>query len=262
MRIGATHCRWTGRGLALALAICVTAWAGPSHAAPKIYLMRGLANVFSTGIDDLADKLSRRGYATTVVNHAFVDGLAAQAIRAYKSDGGQPVVLIGHSLGADACATMAQQLRDAGVPVALIVALGPAYPQTVPSNVAKAVTYNQSTSSFNATFRQGPGFRGSLRNVDLAKATSIDHWNIDKSEQLHAQAIAMVQAISAKPAAPAAAPASDAKRAADPAPIAKARWNVDVGDSLDIGRRVQRLEQTRALEVGAYHLGNVAPHRS
>jgi hypothetical protein len=42
---------------------------------------------------------------------------------------------------------------------------------------------------------RGPGFKGSLINVDLRGDPNIDHLNIDKSPRLHARVIAEVSAI-------------------------------------------------------------------
>jgi hypothetical protein len=46
-----------------------------------------------------------------------------------------------------------------------------------------------------AFMRAGPGFRGSLTNVDLGSDPSIDHLTIDKSPRLHARVISEVLAI-------------------------------------------------------------------
>jgi hypothetical protein len=40
--------------------------------------------------------------------------------------------------------------------------------------------------------RPGPGFHGSLANVDVSGDPSIDHINIDKSPRLHTRAISEV----------------------------------------------------------------------
>jgi hypothetical protein len=42
--------------------------------------------------------------------------------------------------------------------------------------------------------RGGPGFRGTLANVDVSSDASIEHINIDKSPQLHARVVVEVLA--------------------------------------------------------------------
>src|SRR5581483_2876987 len=44
----------------------------------------------------------------------------------------------------------------------------------------------------------------------------------------------------------------------DEPPVAEARLGVAVGRELDVGARIDRLEQARALEIGAHHLRDVA----
>jgi hypothetical protein len=43
--------------------------------------------------------------------------------------------------------------------------------------------------------RGGPGFHGTLANVDVSSDPSIDHINIDKSPRLHARVVAEVLAV-------------------------------------------------------------------
>src|SRR5262245_64821819 len=91
--------------------------AGPPH----IYLMRGLMNVFSLGMDQLAVLIARRGIEASVHNHAEADAVVSQIAARYSAGDRGPIILIGHSLGADAVMTMAQSLDRAGIPVALVV---------------------------------------------------------------------------------------------------------------------------------------------
>ncbi len=165
-----------------------------AHGATRVYLFLGLGNVFSTGIEVLAEKLKQRNIWATSANHVAAGSLADEAIQAYRANAG-PVVLIGHSLGGDATVEVADKLKAAGVPVALLISYGPANSQLVPSNVARAINYYQSNSYWNSTFRPGPGFKGSLRNIDLAKDPVIDHLTIEKDNRLHATAIAAIQAL-------------------------------------------------------------------
>jgi hypothetical protein len=49
---------------------------------PEIYLLRGLFNVFSLGMDELAVKLQEQGFPAVVDNHATWSALAERIIAA------------------------------------------------------------------------------------------------------------------------------------------------------------------------------------
>jgi hypothetical protein len=94
-----------------------------SMAPPRahVYLLRGLMNIFSLGMDTLAEKIQRRGIHATVHNHAEWQTLADNAAAAYHAGKEGPIIIVGHSLGADAVMQMSAYLGRKGVPVALAV---------------------------------------------------------------------------------------------------------------------------------------------
>jgi pimeloyl-ACP methyl ester carboxylesterase len=161
----------------------------------QIYLLKGLADVFSTGMDFLQAKLQARGIVGEVHSHAEWQTLADSAIARWRSGAHGPIIIIGHSLGADAAIQMAQTLGDAQVPVALLVAFSPTDSGPANANVARAVTYFQSNSAWHGRITRGNGFHGAMESVDLATAPDITHFNIEKADNLHAATIARVVAI-------------------------------------------------------------------
>jgi pimeloyl-ACP methyl ester carboxylesterase len=161
----------------------------------QIYLLKGLADVFSSGMDFLQAKLHARGIIGEVHSHTEWETLADSTIARWRSGAHVPVIIIGHSLGADAAIQMAQKLGDAQVPVALLVAFSPVDSGPANANVARAVTYFQSNSAWHGVITRGAGFHGALDNVDLANAPGITHFNIEKADNLHAATIAKVLAI-------------------------------------------------------------------
>lgn len=171
----------------------LTVLSGNAHASGHIYLLRGLAGIFSTGLDTLDEKLVQRGYAATVHSHDSYEELAAQAARLQKSGGG-PIIIIGHSLGADAAIFMAEKMKEAGASVALVVTFGPTSNLVAPSNVSQVINYYTG----NALVLRGPGFRGSISNVNLNSAPDINHLNIEKNDRLHASVISRIQAIAGR----------------------------------------------------------------
>ena len=89
----------------------------------------------------------------------------------------------------------AERLEKATVPIALLVAFSPASARTVPPNVARAVNYYQTDSIWNYVYAKAPGFKGTLRNVNLAKDTAIHHFNIEKNPKLHAETIRAIASL-------------------------------------------------------------------
>ena len=244
---------------------------GMAQSRAHVYLFRGLADIFSLGMDTLADELNRRGVDATSHSHNDWKSIADKAAADYKAGKEGPIILIGHSLGADAVMEMADYLGDKSVPVALVVPFDATQSFPASANVARVLNLTQRDYAY---MRPGPGFRGSLLNVDLSSDPNIDHLNIDKSPRLHAQVIGevlaiveghrMVPPVAAKPASIGAAAASAAmpipwphpqaeQRNAERSPAASARRRslkcrrdeIDRGNEADGGQRHTRHRAAR-----------------
>ncbi len=176
----------------LTLAILFGFRPGIAQSQPHVYLFRGLADVFSTGMNTLADELNKRGVHATSHSHTDWKAIADRVATDYKAKKEGPIILIGHSLGADAVMEMADYLSDRGVPVALVVPFDATQSFPVSGNVSRLVNFTQRDYAY---MRAGPGFRGSLNNVDLSSNSEIDHLNIDKSPELHARVLGEVLAV-------------------------------------------------------------------
>lgn len=178
----------------LSLAMLAAFDCGRGMAQPRahVYLFRGLGDVFSVGMDTLADELNKRGVYATSHSHTDWKPIADKAAADYKSGKEGPIILVGHSLGADAVMEMADYLGDKGVPVALVVPFDGTQSFPASGNVGRVINFTQRDYAY---MRPGPGFHGSLSNVDLSADHSIGHVTIDKSPQLHARVIAEVLAI-------------------------------------------------------------------
>lgn len=161
--------------------------------APRIYLIRGLANVFSQGMDDLAAKLRQRGYNATVHEHGAWGGIAAEILQNQRATGGRhQAIIIGHSLGANAVTDIANELARNGGSVALAVAFDPTIQQTLAGGARRYVNFFQSNNGWGASIAAAPGYRGRLENIDLRQQGSLSHFNIEKDPRLHAQVIGWV----------------------------------------------------------------------
>jgi hypothetical protein len=79
----------------------------------RIIVLRGLGNIFSRGMDKMAGKMKTYGLPVELDNHSQWHTMADQIIadvRAKKPV--EPIILIGHSLGADASLVMANWLAS------------------------------------------------------------------------------------------------------------------------------------------------------
>jgi hypothetical protein len=169
----------------------------PSKAESRahVYLLRGLMNIFSLGMDSLAQEIQHRGIYATVHNYSEWQALADHAAAAYRAGKEGPIIIIGHSLGGDAVMEMSAYLGRKGIPVALAVPFDAKQSYATPSNVGRLLNLTHQGYGYMS---RGPGFQGSLANVDVSKDTSIDHLNIDKSPRLHSQVLAAVVAVVGK----------------------------------------------------------------
>jgi hypothetical protein len=164
------------------------AQAGSGH----VYLMRGLLNIFSLGMDDLAAKIQAKGISASVHNHSEWQGISDEIAAKYKAGKHGPIILVGHSLGADAVMFMGEYLGKKGVPVALVVPFDGTGSFAASSNVARVMNLTQRDY---AHMRRGSGFRGELSNIDVSNQAGIDHINIDKSARLHAMVLSRIQSV-------------------------------------------------------------------
>lgn len=154
----------------------------------EVYLLRGLANVFSTGLDVMNDKFQRRGVNSRVDNHSVWESLAQDIVTRSKSDAvSYPIIIMGHSLGGNASVQMAKYLGDRGVPVSYVVAFDPTITTYVGPNVTEVVNYylpNKKDGEPPTNVVEGePGTQASVTNVD-ARPIGVDHFNIEKNPEL------------------------------------------------------------------------------
>jgi hypothetical protein len=165
---------------------------GRAQSRAHVYLLRGLMNIFSLGMDTLAEQLNRRGVYATVHGYGEWQTLADRAAVDFKAGKEGPIILIGHSLGADAVMEMAAYLGRKGIPVALVVPFDGTQSFAASDNVARVLNLTQRDYAY---MRRGPGFHGTLANIDVSSDPSIDHINIDKSPRLHARVVSEVLAV-------------------------------------------------------------------
>jgi surfactin synthase thioesterase subunit len=183
---------------ALALSAALSLPGLASAAGQKVFLIRGFANVFSPGIDQLATELTQRGVKVETSNHLSWSTTASEAIEGCKSGQISSIVLVGHSLGGAAVVDVARRLKEAGMRVALMVTLDPVAAGQAPSNVRRLENYYLSTG-IGSSIKTDTRFHGQLQNVDVSKRAGVDHVAMTTMPDLHRRIIADIAAASGIP---------------------------------------------------------------
>lgn len=122
-----------------AVLLAITALSGRAQASghnTHIYLLKGLAGIFSTGLGVLDENWSN-AVTAPLFPYDFYNPLAEETARLQKSSKGQ-IIIMGQSLGADAAIYMAEKMKTLGAPVALVVTFGPTTNLVAPSNAGQS----------------------------------------------------------------------------------------------------------------------------
>ncbi len=149
----------------------------------RIYMMRGLLGIFSLGIDSLAKRLRERGYHPQILGWDQWGTIASEILANNRAGETGQIILIGHSLGSDSTIQVASAVRQANIPIDLIVTFDITQPLRVPSNVQRFINFYQD-NGFGKVATAGYGFTGELANIDLTADKSITHGNIDEIPRL------------------------------------------------------------------------------
>jgi pimeloyl-ACP methyl ester carboxylesterase len=148
---------------------------------------------YSLGLDVLRERLRSLGISATthvegvVIPYTNVPFLARKAKEAARA--GNRIVLIGHSMGADAAAMIACRLESNKIPVELLVGLDPTKfgCPDVPSNVKRALCFFQKDELLGRGNFHAPGsFKGQLAN----ERVSVGHKEMDDSDDIRERILA------------------------------------------------------------------------
>jgi hypothetical protein len=168
----------------------------------RAYLFRGIAGlIYSRGMDKLADRIRRTGVPASVDTYLMWRPVADQAIRDYRRDP-QPIILIGHSMGGDACLAFAEMLNAADIPVNLLVTYDPSrLAEDVPPNVERYINIFQSSNVMGGgNVVQGSRFHGHYASYNLKDHSEIIHINIEKADRIQEQLVSKVVELASTPA--------------------------------------------------------------
>jgi len=188
----------------MALALFVAALAPVKvHAAPAqggahVYLLRGVLNVFSLGMDQIAARLQQQGIQASVYNYAGWASIADDAAAEYRSGRTRTIILVGHSSGATVLPDMVARLSQEGVPVKLAIGLDSVFQTSLSGRVGRYINFYTGAGT-----RVGSSghFQGTIENVGVP---GVGHIDIDKNAMVQQKVIAAIDAaVGSAPAGPA-----------------------------------------------------------
>jgi pimeloyl-ACP methyl ester carboxylesterase len=141
----------------------------------EVFVFRGFMGIWSRGMDQLTTRLRADGIVTSIFGYNRWADVADELIAAREQTGSRaPVVLIGHSYGADDVLRLAQKLQRSNVRVDLVVTVECVTPPPIPVNVRQAVNiYKPRDVGFSAVVARRCGASGGPEGNDPgAKSTS------------------------------------------------------------------------------------------
>jgi predicted alpha/beta hydrolase family esterase len=174
--------------------------------AGNVYLLRGFIGIWSYGIDHLGEKINAAGVRASVFQEDQWSEVAQTIIEKYRSDPNhEPLVLIGHSYGADDVVKIAKRLQQHGIEVDLVITLDPVTPPAVPANIRLCYNIYQPNMLDALPFFRGVALapedpsQMNLQNVNIRAERrdllepGTDHFNIEKNQLIHAEVVAKVR---------------------------------------------------------------------
>ena len=213
-------CRASWRPLyamAVAVLLLLASGASPTQARPSaqaastshVYLLRGVLNIFSFGLDDIAAQLRAQGIPVTVANFASWSSLADEAAAAYRSGRIKTIVLVGHSSGATALPDMVAKLDKLGAPVTLAIGLDSVFRTKLSGRVGRYVNFYIANGNGEPVARTSQ-LQGKLENINVQNVPGVGHMSIEKNKIMQRKVIAEIDAVvfGRKPRDPGAASAA------------------------------------------------------
>jgi hypothetical protein len=198
-RLSARCRRWSLRATAITLALLLLPLVGnPANAAPAasdahVYLLRGVLNIFSLGLDDIAARLQQQGINATVANYLSWESLADEAAAEYRSGRIRTIVLVGHSSGATVLPDMAARLDQLGAPVKLAIGLDSVFQTSVAGHVGRYLNFYVANGA-GTQVAKSRQFHGALENVDVG-GMGVGHLTIDKNLAMQQRVISAIDAV-------------------------------------------------------------------
>jgi hypothetical protein len=159
-----------------------------------VYLLRGVLNIFSLGLDEIAAKLRAQGIPVTVANFVSWSSLADEAAAQYRKGQVRNIILVGHSSGATALPDMVARLGQLGVPVKLAIGLDSVFRTKLAGHAERYINFYVASGAGEAV-TPTKDFHGALENVDVQTVPGVGHLSIDKNQIMQQRVISAIDAV-------------------------------------------------------------------
>jgi hypothetical protein len=189
--------------MAVVVLLLLSVGASPVHAARNspaaastahVYLLRGVLNIFSLGLDDIAAQLRAQGIPVTVANFASWSSLADEAAAAYRSGRIKTIILVGHSSGATALPDMVAKLDKLGAPVTLAIGLDSVFRTKLSGRVGRYVNFYIANGNGEPVARTAQ-LQGKLENINVQNVPGVGHMSIEKNRIMQRKVIGEIDAV-------------------------------------------------------------------
>jgi pimeloyl-ACP methyl ester carboxylesterase len=172
-----------------------------SQPQPTVVLIRGFQDWYSTGVDQLVNKLHNAGFSA----EAFREDQWRDVAIELRQHSHPPLILVGFSYGADDVILIARQLNNAHEPVDLLITIDPVTPASIPANVKQAVNFYEP----NGIWDIFPWLRGipanadpgaTVQNIDIRirqdlNEPDISHATIAANPKIHAAIVDLIRSV-------------------------------------------------------------------
>jgi hypothetical protein len=162
-----------------------------NSSAEEVYFFRGGFDIFSTGMNEMASTLRQK--KVNAVSHSFMSwqSVAKDILeRSKEKKVSYPIIILGHSWGADAAVDFANFLGANRVSTDLVIGFDPTGTRIFTKGAKRVINYRCGQTG---QYRKGPGFRGSLSQVEAADFGA-NHFNIEQVDEVQALALKEVLA--------------------------------------------------------------------
>lgn len=178
----------------------------PDRRVGHVYLIRGLFNVFSTGMGSAISKVREAKVDAHDVLWLTHGNITEAIVERHKVHGQEPIIIGGHSDGADNSVRVARELLKHDIEVDLVIFIDPYFPPPMPRNVKKVLTiYTRGLGLVDIAKPEGrfteepvvEKFNTSPINVPgVAQIVGqLHHFTIDKDAATHKKILEEVTAI-------------------------------------------------------------------